>query len=237
MGAANRSGCVVCGRPLVYAESSKERSCHYCRAAGATSVACTEGHYVCDICHSASANELIERTCRESQATEPMALAMTLMRDRRMKMHGPEHHYLVPAVLLTAYANATARPPETRAKWLSKARARAEEVKGGSCGFNGACGAGIGTGIFVSVASAATPLSGPEWRLANLMTSEALRDIALNGGPRCCKRDTFLALARAKEFIGEHLGVSLPVEAPPVCEFSAMNRECLGQACPFFAGA
>jgi hypothetical protein len=69
------------------------------------------------------------------------------------------------------------------------------------------------------------------------MTSDALRDLALRGGPRCCKRDTFLALVRAKEFMREQLGVSLPTEGHPRCEFNAMNRECLGQSCPFFAGA
>ncbi len=232
-----RSGCVVCGSPLVYAASSREERCHYCHGVHVSSVACEKGHYVCDACHSASANDLIQRVCAATEAREPLALAVSLMRDARMKMHGPEHHFLVPAVLLASYANATGRPAQTRAEWVAKARARAEEVKGGSCGFNGACGAGIGTGIFTSVALGASPLSGPEWRLANLMTSEALRAIALRGGPRCCKRDTFLALIRAKEFVKTELGVDLPGEEPPRCEFSSLNRECLGQACPFFAGA
>ncbi len=32
-----------------------------------------------------------------------MALAIRLMRLPAVKMHGPEHHFLVPAVLLAAY--------------------------------------------------------------------------------------------------------------------------------------
>ena len=163
-------------------------------------------------------------------------MAATLMRDSRVKMHGPEHHFLVPAVLLAAYANQTGRDPTTRAEWIRKARPRGEQVPGGFCGFNGACGAAIGTGIFVSVALGATPLSGNEWRLANLMTSEALRAIAEQGGPRCCKRDSFLALRGAVDFMRRELSVDLPAEDSPHCEWSALNRECQREECPFFTG-
>jgi hypothetical protein len=107
-------------------------------------------------------------------------------------------------------------------------------LKGGSCRFNGNCGAAVGTGIFVSLATGATPLSRVEWRLANLMTSESLRAIAGLGGPRCCKRDVFLALQSAVTFLNTELDVALPVEEPVVCEFSALNCECLKEACPFF---
>ena len=232
-----KTGCVVCGSPLVYGEVSETRSCHYCRAVHETSVACEKGHFICDVCHSSSANDLIQRVCSATESREPLALAVGLMRDPRIKMHGPEHHFLVPAVLLAAWSNAAGRTGEDRARWVAKARARAEEVKGGSCGFNGACGAGIGTGICVSVGLGATPLSGPEWRQANLVTAESLRAIAMNGGPRCCKRDSFLAIEQATVFLRDELGVALPVEESPRCEFSPLNRECIAQACPYYAGA
>jgi hypothetical protein len=203
---------------------------------GLSNAACETGHFVCDGCHSGSANDLIERFCRTTDSRAPVAMAATLMRDSRMKMHGPEHHFLVPAVLLAAYANLTAREPATRADWVAKARARAEQVPGGFCGFNGACGAAIGTGIFVSVAFGATPVSGAEWRLANLMTSEALRSIAEQGGPRCCKRDSFLALRVAQEFMRTELSVEMPAEDSPHCEWSALNKECQREDCAFFSG-
>lgn len=232
-----KTGCVVCGSPLVYAAAEETKRCHYCRAVHQTTTACEQGHFVCDACHSASANDLIQRVCSATESREPVALALSLMRDPRIKMHGPEHHFLVPAVLLAAWSNAIGQSGETRATWVSKARSRAEEVKGGSCGFNGACGAGIGAGISVSVGLGATPLSVAEWRKANLVTAECLRSIALNGGPRCCKRDTFLALERARAFLKEGIGVTLPVEESPRCEFSSLNRECIGQDCPYHAGA
>jgi hypothetical protein len=32
-------------------------------------------------------------------------MALNLMKNPQIKMHGPEHHFLVPAVLLAAYYN------------------------------------------------------------------------------------------------------------------------------------
>ncbi|MGO9310970.1 MAG: DUF5714 domain-containing protein [Spirochaetia bacterium] len=230
----HKSGCLVCGAELVYSEHDRDVTCTYCGTAGHANVACAEGHFVCDSCHSGSANDLIERFCAAADSVRPVAMAITQMKDRRLKMHGPEHHFLVPAVLLAARGNAACRPREETAALIAKARSRAGEVKGGSCGFNGNCGAAVGTGIFVSLVTGATPLSRAEWRLANLMTSESLRAIAERGGPRCCKRDVFLALREAAAFLNTQMGLTLPSEEPVVCEFSALNRECLKDACPFF---
>jgi hypothetical protein len=231
----HKTGCIVCGGELVYAAAEREVRCHYCGTASRSSVSCARGHFVCDGCHSGSANDLIERYCAASESRAPLSMAVTLMKDQRVKMHGPEHHFLVPAVLLAAYCNATGRQGE-KAGMLAAARRRAGDIKGGFCGTHGACGAALGTGIFVSVASGATPLSRSEWRLANLMSSESLRVIADQGGPRCCKRDSFLAIRAAGAFLQRELAVSLPPEDPVVCEFSELNGECLREECPFFAG-
>ena len=150
-------------------------------------------------------------------------------------MHGPEHHFLVPAVLLAAFYN-KAQPglqAEKKAK-IQEARKRAENVKGGFCGFYGACGAAVGTGIFISLVTGATPLSKTEWRLSNRMTSESLRVIAENGGPRCCKRCSFLAITRAIEFARQELNVALSVDQPVVCNFSGLSKECLKNECIFY---
>ncbi len=229
------TGCLICGAEIRYGDAERRLTCHYCGAQALSNVACANGHYVCDACHSASANELIERTCSASISPGPLAQAMALMRDPRIKMHGPEHHFLVPAVLLSAFCSATGRDAEEKARLIGKARKRAEEVKGGSCGFNGACGAGIGAGIFMSVATGATPVSRAEWRLANLATAESLREIADRGGPRCCKRDTFIAIRTAVSLARRELGADIPEEPAPLCEWSPRNKECLEAGCPFFS--
>ena len=107
-------------------------------------------------------------------------------------------------------------------------------VKGGSCGLLGDCGAAVGAGIFISIITGATPLSREEWRMANLMTARALESIALHGGPRCCKRNTFLALKEAIRFLSKEIGIRLPEPGDIYCRYSEQNRECLKESCPFF---
>lgn len=196
-------------------------------------MACAHDHYVCDRCHSGSANDLIQRYCSTTESTDPMAMAITLMQSPHIKMHGPEHHFLVPAVLLAAYYNRVNGGGSDKAKKIETARRRAEDIKGGFCGFYGNCGAAVGTEIFLSVMTDATSLSKAEWRLCNLMTAESLQAIANHGGPRCCKRDTFLAIRTAAAFLNKELHVDLDVTEPVICEFSPLNKECTHDECPF----
>jgi hypothetical protein len=155
------------------------------------------------------------------------------MRHPKVKMHGPEHHVLGPAALLAAWCNLTGQAAR-KAALLAEARRRAEPVLGGFCGFQGTCGAGVGVGIFVSLATGASPLKGHERALSIQATSEALKVIATTDAPRCCKRDTFLGLLSAVRFARKHLGIDFPT-GKVRCEFSDMNRECIADACPFHA--
>jgi hypothetical protein len=231
---SHQSGCVICGADLIYTLSQEPLSCAICGAEFEADARCQKGHYVCNTCHSGSANDWIANYCEHSPETDPVKLAITLMHSPTVKMHGPEHHFLVPAVLLTTYYNHQ-NTPEEKAPKMRTARIRAENVLGGFCGFYGACGAGVGTGIYASVLTGATPLSARDWKLSNLITAESLGEIAEHGGPRCCKRDTFLALQTAVDFTTRNFQVELPI-TPIECEFSDRNKECLECACPFYVG-
>lgn len=224
-------GCLVCGAPLAYRTEVARVSCALCGVEGASEVTCEAGHFACDACHAAPALDVIERTCLASDATDPVALATRLMRHPSVKLHGPEHHFLVPAVLLTARANAGGRTGQ-EARLLAEARRRAGKVPGGSCGFSGACGAGVGVGIFAAVASGATPLAGESWGAANRATGRALTVIGGLGGPRCCKRSTWLAILTGMKVAREAFGARLDGHGA-ACEWSDRNAECLGEACPF----
>ena len=109
---------------------------------------------------------------------------------------------------------------------------RGRQVPGGACGYMGACGAAISTGIFMSVVTRNTPLSTDTWRLCNLMTSKALEQVAENGGPRCCKRDSYLSVLTAIDFVREALGVEME-KADVKCSRSQINNQCIGKKCPF----
>jgi len=230
----HKSGCAICGKPIIYTDRPEELRCVLCNRPFATQAKCEENHFVCDACHALPAGDLISRLAVASTSKNPLDMALTLMRSPGVKMHGPEHHFLIPAVLLSAFYNASGRPADKEAG-IAKARQRAEHVLGGFCGFYGDCGAAVGTGIFVSVATGATPLSKTEWRLANLMTARSLYVIANAGGPRCCKRNSFLAISEAIRFSEEELHVRMDPGPDSIeCEFHDLNKECRKAECPFY---
>ena len=47
-----------------------------------------------------------------------------------------------------------------------------------------------------------------------------------------CKRDSFLAVLEAVDFVEEHFGVKME-RTEIVCGYAAGNRQCVGKRCPF----
>jgi len=224
---SHKTGCFVCGQDLIYAEENESLECFYCEKIYSTNTKCIEGHYICDHCHSLNANDIIEAYCGACLSEDPFDIAIALMKHPALKMHGPEHHFLVPAVLLTVYYNREKNYSQKEAK-IKQARKRSKNVPGGACGFHGACGAAVGTGIFMSLITNATPLSKGEWKISNRITAESLISIANYGGPRCCKRDTFLAI----DTVVKHF--KWQTKKTLYCDFSHLNKECLKKACLFY---
>jgi hypothetical protein len=230
-----KANCLVCGAELKYEDNYTKTRCHFCQEEFESNVMCINGHFVCDRCHSLPANEAIGHLCINSKATDPIELAVSLMKSPKVAMHGPEHHFLVPAVLLSSYYNFK-NDSAAKEEKIKIAQKRAVNVLGGFCGFYGDCGAAVGTGIFISVITGANPLSREEWKLSNLMTAKSLFAIANAGGPRRCKRNSFLAIIEASNFLREHFSITLPVNKDIKCEFSPLNKECLKDNCPFYNG-
>ena len=225
--------CPNCGAELASRNVSAKAECCRCGEVADSSVSCAGGHFFCERCRSVLAHDMIERFCVQSDSVNPMEMALSLMRNPLMRMHGPVHHFLVPAVLLAAYYNAGKKYAEKERK-IGDARKRAVNVLGGFCGLYGDCGAAVGTGIYVSLVTNATPLSKSEWRLSNLMTAQSLVSVANHGGPRCCKRNSFLSIIEAIDFSEKHLGTALKANPDVKCEFSDRNKECLRAECPFY---
>ena len=232
MGETHFSGCLTCGAELVYQERAEAMTCAGCGRAHQSNARCANGHFFCDVCHSADTVDVIARLCLDSRETDPVTITLTAMRHPKVKMHGAEHHYLTPAALLTAYCNLRDEPLERKASMLAEAKKRAVQVPGGTCGYWGACGAAVGTGIFVSIVTGATPRSREPWAMAQAMTSEVLATYAKLGGPRCCKRNTWVAALTAAKFARQHLDTPMKAKGAR-CEFSAMNPDCHKLECPF----
>ena len=137
---------------------------------------------------------------------------------------------MVGSALLTAYKNAGGDIDLKPA--LYEMQKRGKQVPGGACGFWGACGAGVSTGMYFSIVLKATPLVGTAWGLSNQMTGKALESIGKNGGPRCCKRDSYLAIIEAAKFTEEHLGIQMEIDEIH-CSRSHLNNQCIQEKCPF----
>jgi len=221
-----KAGCLICGKELHYSSEEATAQCVYCNNEFTTQTMCQDGHFICDHCHSSGSNDIIEQYCINSPNTDPITMATEIMKHPSIPMHGPEHHFLVPAVLLSAFYNKKGTV-ELKKEKIKLARTRSEQVPGGTCGFWGACGAGIGGGIFQSISTEASPLSQEQWKEANAMTARCLSCIADNGGPRCCKRDTYLAISE----VWRSLNWPLPQKIE--CTFMRSNKQCLGKACLF----
>lgn len=168
--------------------------------------------------------------CFNTQSKNPVEIIRMMMAEPFCHMHGPEHHFMVGAALLTAFKNAGGQVDLEEA--LKEMQNRAKNVPGGACGYWGACGAGISTGMFVSILLKAGPLTQESWGLTILMTSRALEAIGKIGGPRCCKRDSYLAILSAIDFVKEHFGIEMEGREI-VCIHSSNNSQCIGTRCPF----
>ena len=169
--------------------------------------------------------------CHHEDSTDPVVILEKMMSEDFCHLHGPEHHVMVGAALLTAYKNACGEIDLEKS--LSEMYRRGKTVPGGACGFWGACGAGISAGMYMSIITDATPLSGAAWGLSNQMTSRALERIGSAGGPRCCKRDSYLAVEEAVRFTWEKLGVMMRSH-DITCTRSDRNNQCIRNRCPFY---
>ena len=221
--------CLICKAPLEYLEKDVFMECALCHKNNMTKTRCRNGHYVCDTCHTKGLDAIMG-LCLEETTKNPIDIIEKMMAMPFCHMHGPEHHVMVGAALLTAYKNAGGHISLDSA--LLQIFNRGKTVPGGSCGFWGACGAGISSGMFMSIILGATPLENESFALAHKMTAKSLDKIGEIGGPRCCKRDSFLSILAAIDFVKQHVGVEM--EKPiVVCHHAQKNNQCIGSRCPF----
>jgi len=222
--------CGFCGQPLIYGTVEALRTCNFCGKEFSSLIYCPEGHYICDDCHRNTALDILREVVNSTTSTAPIDILETIMAHSSVPMHGPEHHAMVPAIIVAAVKNAGYPVPEGA---LAKAISRGSEVPGGWCGFHGACGAALGVGTAVSVLTSATPLTGETRALANEATACALTRM-LDGGPRCCKRASRKSLEAAIDFLRDRMGITLDTGHLVTCDYVERNRECILEDCSYF---
>ena len=222
--------CLICKAPLEYLDTDVLMECGICRKKENSKTKCINGHYVCNDCHTQGLDTIIG-FCLAEKSKEPIAILDKMMAMPFCHMHGPEHHVLVGAALLTAYCNAGGGIDLSKA--LPEMIRRGKSVPGGACGFWGACGAGLSSGMFISIISGSTPLANEPFALSHQMTAKSLLRIGETGGPRCCKRDSYLSVLSGIDFVKEHFGIEMEKQDVE-CRYCAQNNQCIGKRCPFF---
>ena len=224
------NNCLICGKPLIYSGKTVMRRCAVCGEEKPSDAVCEDGHFVCDECHNKDGAAVRARLLNIDEK-DPIKIFLDVVKLPSVHMHGPEHHCIVPCVLLTAYKN-NGGDIDLR-ECLDEAWKRGKKLSGGSCGFLGVCGAAAGAGIYASILSEATPLTAEVWDVPQRMTMRFLETLVETGGPRCCKRTGRQSIETAVEFTKERFGVDMPVSRPR-CEFFPKNKECLHERCPYF---
>ena len=127
------SGCLICGAPITYRAESSIQTCSICHKEQLTNAVCENSHFICDACHSYGTYAPVIAALRDSTEKDALLLLEKIMDLPSVHMHGPEHHAIVPCVLLTAFRNNGEHMDYDAA--LSEICKRARQVPGGTCGY------------------------------------------------------------------------------------------------------
>ncbi|SDK93648.1 Radical SAM superfamily enzyme, MoaA/NifB/PqqE/SkfB family [Maridesulfovibrio ferrireducens] len=225
----NKSGCMVCGAELNYLTRYEKRICAYCGEEHEANAYCVNKHFVCDNCHREDGIEVLPHLLTSSTETDMIDLLMKIRNHPAIPMHGPEHHALVPGIIVAAYRNSGGKIDN---KVIETAISRGAKIAGGFCGFMGVCGAAIGVGVAISAILEATPLTPDLRSTAQKGTLAALQLIADIEAARCCQRDSWLALKAFAKISEEIMGLRITADKHMVCNQMDTNLECMGRNCP-----
>jgi len=160
-----------------------------------------------------------------------IGLLTTIRSHPAVPMHGPEHHGMVPGVILAAYRNSGG---DLSRETIAAGIDRGSNVPGGACGFWGSCGAAIGAGIAAALILDATPLTPNPRQQAQEFTARILAAIAEITGGRCCQRETWLALTHTARLSEEFFGIPMQADTTLHCDQYRQNRECIRKQCPLW---
>lgn len=224
------SGCMVCGDPLIYHKIDTERQCYNCGKIVLANAECEKGHFICDSCHEMDSIEIIKNECLLSKETDASLLMQKIRSHKIFPLHGPEHHSLIPAVILTVMRNNGVDISDTQ---IITAINRGQSIPGGACAFNGICGAAAGAGIAMSVLFGADPYDGKKRQSVQKVTASVLNEIASFEAARCCQRDSWIALKTFADILKEKGLTSFEVSKIECCQFKK-NYECIKLECPLW---
>ncbi|MBD3320701.1 MAG: methyltransferase domain-containing protein [Chitinivibrionales bacterium] len=225
------SGCCVCGADLVYTSENILRTCYFCGKESRADAQCVNNHFVCDGCHAAGSLEIVRTLCCSSTETDMLTLFNRIREHPSIPLHGPEHHGLVPGVVLAAYRNSGGAITENE---ILTGIERGSSIAGGACAFLGVCGGASGIGTAFSIILKGTPYKADVRQIVQNVTARILGTISALKAPRCCCRDGYIALREAAVLSKEYLPVQLTAQDIIPCRQHHLNKECIRSACPLW---
>lgn len=177
-------------------------------------------------------NQIIRDVCMNTKSKDPFEILFEIMGKDCIKMHGPIHHIVDGSSFLAAMHNAGVDFDLSKA--LDEMVVRGEKMPGATCGQWGMCGSASSIGAALAIIHGTGPLSDSELYKDNMRyVSKAIAAIGEVGGPRCCKRNAFLSMTAAVDFVKERYGIELGSHKV-TCIFKQNNPNCIGTRCPFY---
>jgi len=174
----------------------------------------------------------IVEACLQETSKNPIEIFNKIAKKDYIRIHGPEHHILDGAAVLTAFYNAGGNINLKES--LEELAQRGLQMPGAACGQWGVCGAVSSMGAALSIIDGTGPLSTDgTWGKHMKFTSKALGALAEVGGPRCCKRDAYLAFQEVIDYMNKNYDVKIEKQDIK-CSYSDKNQQCLKKNCPFY---
>ena len=65
--------CLICKAPLEYLDADEMMECELCHKKQSSKTRCTNGHFVCDECHTSGMDKIIS-ICLHSQSVNPIEI-------------------------------------------------------------------------------------------------------------------------------------------------------------------
>ncbi len=175
---------------------------------------------------------LIKQELLKCESEDPIAIVKEIMQKDFVGIHGPEHHFLDGEAFLTSFKNAGGRI--NLSECLDELGKRTLKMPGAMCGHWGICGSVASVGAALSIINGTGPLSTDDHYKHNMeYAASVLSEMSKIGGARCCKRNAFLSVSRAVEFVNEKYGMKIKL-GNIGCDFSRLNKQCLTNRCPFY---
>ncbi len=174
----------------------------------------------------------IKEEVQKSLSKNPIEIVKGIMHKPYINIHGPEHHFLDGAAFLVAFKNSGGEISLKES--LDTLKERTIKMPGAMCGFWGVCGAVASIGACLAIINQTGPLTDNAFYQDNMeYTASVISRMSQIGGPRCCKRNAFLALSMAAKFVKDKYGVEMDIKEVH-CEFRNFNSQCIKTRCPFY---